>query len=112
MGARVRAVPNFLGCLDHARTFMAEQDAASAQALRMPELRNSCWLTTRSCTPTVNAKWSCCPSGTSGSWVVNSARRVPDWGRGGLAILMSVNLLATVDAPAAQMAQGKTNSRG
>ena len=29
-----------------------------------------------------------------------------------LVMLMSVNLLATVDAPAAQMAQGKTNSRG
>ena len=32
MGARVRAVPNFLGCLDHARAFMAKQDAASAPA--------------------------------------------------------------------------------
>ena len=39
VGARVRAVLNFLCCLDHARTFMAEQDAASAQASRMPELR-------------------------------------------------------------------------
>ena len=29
-----------------------------------------------------------------------------------LAMLVSVDLLATVDAPAAQMAQGKTNSRG
>ena len=29
-----------------------------------------------------------------------------------LAILVSVDLLATVDAPAAQMAQVKTNSRG
>lgn len=29
-----------------------------------------------------------------------------------LAMLVSVDLLATVDAPAAQMAQGKTSSRG
>ena len=29
-----------------------------------------------------------------------------------LAMLVSVDLLATVDAPAAQIAQGKTNSRG
>ena len=31
-GARVRAVPHFLGCLAHARAFMTEQDGASAPA--------------------------------------------------------------------------------
>ena len=30
VNARVRAVPNFLACLDAARSFMAEQDATSA----------------------------------------------------------------------------------
>ena len=39
MGARVWAVPNFLSGLARAHAFMAEQDAASAQASRMPELR-------------------------------------------------------------------------
>ena len=29
-GARVRAVPNFLGCLEQARALMAGQDTASA----------------------------------------------------------------------------------
>ena len=32
VNARVRAVPNFLVCLQAARTFMEEQDAASASA--------------------------------------------------------------------------------